>query len=121
MGSEMCIRDSHLRFHAGGYGNQHCVSVVRSWKGVWSYASKYLGKTFEVAGWENKPTGRFWGYINREKIPFGVLCELDVTSKKAFHIMRYQRRFSKRKVSNKGFTLFCDSSQWIENIFREEN
>lgn len=109
----------HLYFHQGLYGNQHCVNQVRSWRGVWSYASKYLGKTFEVAGWDEVHTGRFWGYVNKDKIPFGVLCEYEYPAKKVFHVMRYQRRFSKRKTSNKGFTLFCDVDQWIKNIVGE--
>lgn len=111
--------ENHLRFHLGLLGNQHCVNAVRSWRGVWSYASKYLGKSFDVAGWDDKHTGRFWGYVNKVKIPFGVACEFEVTASKAFHVMRYQRRFSKRRTSGKGFTLFCNSEQWIKNIFSE--
>lgn len=110
---------NHLLFHMGLLGNQKCVNQVRSWRGVWSYASKYLGKTFEVAGWDNLYTGRFWGYVNRELIPFGEFCEEEASSSQVFHVMRYQRRFSKRKIGNKGFTLFCDADQWIKNIFRE--
>ena len=63
---------NHLLFHMGCLRNQHCVSEVRSWRGVWSYASKYLGKTFEVAGWDCIYPGRFWAVVNRENIPFGV-------------------------------------------------
>jgi hypothetical protein len=111
--------ENHLFFHRGQLGNQHCVSAVRSWRGVWSYASKYLGKTFEVAGWDNVATGRFWGFVNKKNIPFGVLHELELPKKKVSHIMRYQRRFSKRKIGNQGFTLFCDADQWIENISSE--
>lgn len=110
----------HLLFHLGVlHDSRHCVSLVHSFRGVWSYASKYLGKTFEVAGWDEKWTGRFWGFVQKDKIPFGVECNMEVTSSRAFHIMRYQRRFSKRRVSNKGFTLFCDASQWVKNIFQE--
>lgn len=110
----------HLLFHLGVLHNSKpCVSLVRSFRGVWSYASKYLGKSFSVAGWEDKHTGKFWGYVNHSQIPFGALCELEITSSRAFHVMRYQRRFSKRRVSNKGFTLFCDASQWVKNIFGE--
>lgn len=112
--------ENHLRFHSGLLkGSKKCVSKVNSWRGVWSYASKYLGKTFEVAGWENVKTGRFWGHVNKDLIPFGALCEYEISSKKVFHIMRYQRRFSSKKISSKGFTLFCDADQWIKNIFSE--
>lgn len=108
----------HLLFHLGRLPrSQHCVNQVRSWQGVWSYAAKYLGKTFEVAGWGELWTGRFWGFVNREAIPFGPLCELELPKKKVAHIMRYQRRFAhRRKASLKGFTLFCDADQWIEKL-----
>jgi hypothetical protein len=112
--------NNHLMFHLGLlHGSKPCVQQVRSWRGVWSYASKYLGKTFEVSGWENIWTGRYWGVVNRDEIPFGIVCEFEMSRKKVFHLMRYQRRFAKRKIGNKGFTLFCDADQWIKNIVRE--
>ena len=46
---------------------------MNSFKGVWFYASKYLGKTFEVAGWNSKWTGRYWAVAAPENIPFGEL------------------------------------------------
>jgi len=110
----------HLLFHLGLLErSKHCVSLVNSFRGVWAYASKYLGKTFNVAGWEDVHTGRFWGYVNKDKLPLGELCEVVGSSKWVSHVMRYQRRFSKRRLHSKGFTLFCDSSQWVKNIFSE--
>ena len=51
---------NHLKFHLGLLPNSKpCVSKVRSWRGVWAYASKYLGKTFEVAGWEGNGLAAF--------------------------------------------------------------
>jgi hypothetical protein len=37
----------HIAWHRGfcGHGNKHCVQQVQTFKGVWYYASKYLGKT----------------------------------------------------------------------------
>ena len=111
---------NHLLFHLGLLkDSKPCVSQVRSWRGVWSYASKYLGKTFEVAGWDNLYTGRFWGYVNKDLIPFGEVCKLDMSSSSVFHIMRYQKRFSGRRIFKKGYTLFCDADQWAKNILRE--
>lgn len=105
----------HLQWHMGGFGNQHCVQPVRTWNGVRSYASKYLGKTFEVQGWE--AVGRYWGVIGRDNIPFGELVEQEVTREKAIEIMRYQRRFTHREgTGKKSSTIFCDVDQWIEKI-----
>lgn len=120
----------HLAWHKGlcGHGNKHCVQQVKSFKGVWFYAAKYLGKTFEVAGWDKKWTGRYWGVIARENIPFGELRELVVTRQFAIQVMRYQRRFAKpRKVhgrkirksptGGRSLTIFCDASQWAERLY----
>lgn len=43
------------------------VKRVKSWRGVMSYAAKYLGKM--VVGGEIADIGRFWGVLNRKDIP----------------------------------------------------
>jgi hypothetical protein len=109
----------HLKWHRGelGNGNKPCVSQVKSWKGVWSYASKYLGKTFDVAGWGQKWTGRFWGVVNRENIPFGNTVKMEIERYKAVQAMRYQRRFSRLRVrNNQTLTIFCDADQWVSRL-----
>lgn len=114
---------NHFRFHAGLIpGTKPCVERVRSWRGVWSYASKYLGKTFDVAEWGNQWTGRFWGVGNREGIPFGEKIELDLTTGQVVRCMRYQRRFirshrGRRSVNS--MTIFCDAQQWIFKLLSE--
>ena len=112
---------NHLLFHCGALGNQHCVQRVRSFRGVWSYASKYLGKTFDVAGWAEKPTGRFWAVVNRQCVPFGEVVTLEISQVKAVHVMRYQKRFAKlKRRSYPSLTTFCDAEQWIKNVASEE-
>jgi hypothetical protein len=107
----------HLHFHLGLYKNQHCVSQVRSRKGVLAYASKYLGKTFEVAGWDEIYTGQFWGVIRKQNIPFGQSMIMYITLRDANIWMRYQKRFARLKSrSYKSLTTFCNSEQWISNI-----
>jgi len=117
----------HLTWHRGGFDNQHCVQQVNSFRGVWNYAAKYLGKTFDVAGWSDKWTGRYWGVVNQENVPLGELVREEVTKKKAQELIRYMRRFqkstkkSKKKKkyrSNKTRTQFCDADQWIEKILK---
>jgi len=110
----------HLRWHMGecGNGNRHCVSEVKSFRGVWAYASKYLGKTFEVAGWGKMWTGRFWGVVGRQNVPFGPLVHLALEYKQAVRVMRYQRRFAKmrRPPGGRSLTICCDANQWIERL-----
>ena len=107
---------NHLKFHLGLLPNsQPCVAKVRSWRGVWAYASKYLGKTFEVAGWSNEWTGRFWGSWGQ--LPEGELVEMQIPDNVAIMSMRMQRRFAKlKKFSNIRVTTFCDANQWFSRI-----
>lgn len=110
---------NHWKFHMGMLkGSKPCVSKVRSFRGVWSYAAKYLGKTFEVAEWGQKWTGRYWGVINRENIPFGEVQTIDLPIGAVVQIMRYQRRFmSMRKRKNlNSLKTFCDADQWVDRL-----
>lgn len=108
---------NHRLFHAGLLrGSKPCVQMVRSWRGVWSYASKYLGKTFEVAEWGKKWTGRFWGVVKPENIPFGEEIIIDVPLKEVFVVMRYQRRFSGVQRAGNSLTIFCDATHWAEKL-----
>lgn len=117
----------HLAWHKGELGNNlgdeghkniHCVQPVYTWNGVMAYASKYLGKTFKVAGWEDGVwTGRYWGVIARANIPFGELRQFDIPLGQAVRLMRYQRRFAKLHIkSNRSQTIFCDASQWLGRV-----
>ena len=113
----------HFFWHMGmlGNGNEHCVQQVRSFAGVWSYAAKYLGKSFLIAGWG--AVGRFWGVFNRGKIPFGEKVVLEVSKAKTTVVLRYMRRFMrvsrsagrlKKRITVRkgGLSMFCDASQW---------
>lgn len=105
----------HLKFHQGKYSPyRHCVEQVRSFRGVWAYASKYLGKTFEVGSW--KGVGRYWGVINPENIPFGDLRTENVGVKLLNDVLRYQRRFAHLPAFGRGMTIFCDAEQWVERL-----
>jgi len=108
----------HFQFHAGLLNDSFpCVSAVRSWRGVWSYASKYLGKTFDVAEWGNKWTGRFWGVVNPANIPFGDQIDIYTDYAHVVQLMRYQRRFSGlKKCHGNSLTIFCDADQWVDRL-----
>ena len=108
---------NHLLFHLGLLPrSKPCVSRVRSWRGVWAYASKYLGKTFEVAGWTDQWTGRFWGSWGT--LPEGQLHEEIIPDRIALASMRLQRKFAKmKKFSHIRVTTFCDADQWVSKLF----
>lgn len=113
---------NHWKFHLGLLkDSKPCVQQVKSWRGVWSYASKYLGKTFEVAQWGNTWTGRFWGIGSRDNIPFGDPCEIDLSAKQVVIIMRYQRRYaSLRGKDYNSLTIFCTADQWINRLIPDQ-
>jgi hypothetical protein len=108
----------HLAWHKGlcGNGNKHCVQQVRSWRGVWAYAAKYLGKTFKVEKWES--AGRYWGVINPGNIPFGEIRIQKMTRREAVQVQRYQRRFTRLRTrgTNRSMTTFCDADQWVKKL-----
>lgn len=113
---------NHYKFHAGQLaGSQPCVGQVRTWRGVWSYAAKYLGKTFLVAEWGSQWTGRFWGVSHRENIPFGEIVTVEVDEKTVVDLMRYQRRFMsmKRSKNLNSLKTFCNASWWATKVLVE--
>lgn len=114
--------ENHFKFHYGLlHDSKPCVERVRSFRGVWSYASKYLGKTFDVAEWGEKWTGRFWAVVNPQNIPFGEKCVYPVSRFQAVHFMRYQKRFAHSKRRDyPSLTTFCIADHWIENLMRDE-
>jgi hypothetical protein len=113
---------NHYLFHAGVLkDSKPCVSKVRSWRGVWSYAAKYLGKTFKVAEWGSQWTGRFWGVGNRENIPFGEVKTVITSEKKVVEVMRYQRRFMamRGRGNLNSLKTFCLVDYWVSKLHLE--
>lgn len=107
--------ENHKLFHSGLLpGSQPCVTRVRSFRGVWSYASKYLGKTFEVAEWGSLWTGRYWAVFQPANVPFGVLRQTALSLKQVHQLQRYQRRFTglRSRSWQRSITMFCDADQW---------
>jgi hypothetical protein len=92
------------------------VEMVRSWRGVMAYASKYLGKVQDLpAGW-NYP-GRFWGC--RGAIPWAELISKSVTDREAARFMRYMRRFMRAQARQyKTLSMFAASDFWYERFER---
>jgi len=67
------------------------VQKIRSWRGVMSYASKYMGKLETgVSG----QSGRFWGVSGRGYIPWSAIEEFKVFPGQVVMAMRYMRRYA---------------------------
>jgi hypothetical protein len=67
------------------------IQRIKSWRGVMSYASKYLGKSQENYG---LPVGRFWGVFNRDGVPWSDEVVYFVTQSQIILAMRYMRRYA---------------------------
>lgn len=67
------------------------IQRIKSWRGVMSYAGKYLGKSQENFG---LPVGRFWGVFNREGVPWSDEIIYVVTQGQVVLAMRYMRRYA---------------------------
>lgn len=110
-------KNAYLFLIGALHDSKPCVSKVRSWRGVWSYASKYLGKTFEVAEWGNQWVGRYWGIGKKDNIPFGQEIILEAGLRDIEQLMRYQRRYAHLKGRDKNsVTIYCDADQWIKKV-----
>lgn len=116
----------HKKFHLGLFGNEPCVSTVRSWDRVKRYASKYLAKTFKGLDWDWP--GRFWGVWGKENLPFAEEKIVSVSNNWVTRCMRYQKRFmgirrlktSRRKQLN-SLTSICNVDQWISKLTEVQN
>ena len=108
---------NHYLWHLGllGNGNKHCVSEVKSWRGVMTYAAKYLGKECTAEGWENP--GRFWGIKGFEFIPWAEIVKKSISYREGFALIRLMRRYARLKPrAYKSLSIFCNPDYWLENL-----
>lgn len=92
------------------------VEQIRSWRGVKSYAAKYLGKVQALPeGWE--APGRIWGFRHSEDIPWAAVVKLHVTDRQAARLMRYLRRYAqlRMRASTPSMAAFVNAASfWLE-------
>lgn len=92
------------------------VEVVRSFRGVMAYASKYLGKLDSVPSDE---PGRFWGVMSAEFIPWADMVDITITDRDAFQFIRMLRRLIHAKSrAYKSLSAFTDGEFWFDRIDR---
>ena len=116
--------EKHLLFHEGKFNNKHCVEQVRFRGGMMNYASKYIGKTFEVAGWDSKAVGKFWGTFNPDNIPLGEPMSKPITRAAAVQGIRYIKRAihaKARAFPSLSIRAKYGNQQWIDKVFGGSN
>jgi hypothetical protein len=89
------------------------VERVKSWRGVMSYAAKYLGKVETMAEWPDY-VGRWWGVSGRGLLP--ILLYTQYLGRGAFYAFRRvmyhylkRRGVNMRKRARAGVTVFLDA------------
>jgi hypothetical protein len=94
------------------------VEWIRSVRGTFSYASKYLGKD-QVVPEESKEVGvgRFWGIWGREWLPWAEYGYRELT---VFQAMGLLDMFTRVAGLNDGnypaLNVYIDVDEWIKNI-----
>jgi len=87
------------------------VERLRTWRGVRSYASKYLGKTGD---WGD--LGRVWGVRYRDNIPWAEAVRVYCSDRQAARLMRYLRRYAhlRARGSHRSLTILVnDAAFWL--------
>jgi len=75
------------------------VRRVRSWRGVASYAAKYMSKAEKITG--HGEVGRYWGVFNRKNLPIQWI-KIKLTWRQAFTIRRtFYRALDKKGAGPK--------------------
>lgn len=104
-----CICDDHLR--AGTK-----VEMLRSWRGVMSYVSKYMAKVEEYPP-DLESVGRAWGVVNAAAIPWARCTAMTCSNATANQMIRFMRRYARMKArsSNASLTIFCENPmRWMD-------
>lgn len=100
--------DVHLLWHLGELDSTvPCVQEIRSWRGVRSYASKYLSKLDETT----ERSGRYWGV--RGNVPFSPLIAMRIDIRTALEFRRAFRRKSGMTFKRFGFWAYGSHVDWL--------
>jgi hypothetical protein len=108
----------HLKWHLGvlGHGNTHCVQRIDSWRGVASYAAKYMAKV-DIEAWAYP--GRFWGIVARQNLPWVEMVSASLSNPDAYKLLRLMRRYAHLKPrAYRSLTIYCDPNYWFDRLDR---
>lgn len=103
----------HLAFHRGELHNKPCVEEIRSFRGVVSYASKYMTKDLGADPHTGEISqGRVWGI--RGKVPFSPILQFRLDMDQALQFRRSVRRFTGLRLGRRmGFWCHAYCPDWL--------
>lgn len=97
-------------------------TVMRSPRGVMSYASKYLGKTEKG---DEEGVGRYWGVYYRSDLPEVDVDIIELTDRQAVKVMRWFRKFARVPGRQyQSLSIMLNASRWrqaIQQMIEEDN
>src|ERR1039457_999806 len=77
------------------------VETVKSTRGVFYYASKYMAKVEDDPATEYESIGRCWGIMGREHLPWATIVELSLSYEQGIRLKRVAVRYLKSKRDKK--------------------
>jgi hypothetical protein len=77
------------------------VEQVRSARGVFAYASKYLAKVEDDPAPEYDSIGRCWGIMGREHLPWAEIVKMELSPEQGIRLRRAASRYLKSKQQKK--------------------
>jgi hypothetical protein len=77
------------------------VEQVRSARGVFACASKYLAKVEDDPAPEYESIGRCWGIMGREHLPWAEIVKMDLSPEQGIRLRRVASRYLKSKQKKK--------------------
>ena len=77
------------------------VEKVRSARGVFAYASKYLAKVEDDPAPEYESIGRCWGIMGRERLPWAEIVKMELSPEQGVRLRRAASRYLKSKQKKK--------------------
>jgi hypothetical protein len=99
---------------------------LRSWRGVMSYASKYLAKPSDEKDNSGDDDGdppdriawgRIWGNIAQQNFPYVPCISIRLTDRQAISVIRYFRKLTGIKAfSFQRLTILGDPDFWFERL-----
>lgn len=88
---------------------------VRRWGGTMAYVSKYIAKVEGVpAGW----SGRVWGAVGREKLPWAVMITIEISDVAGVKLTRLARKMMRLKgrVLPFGVTFLLNTERALDYL-----
>ena len=77
------------------------VETVKSSRGVFYYASKYMAKVEDDPAREYESIGRCWGIMGREHLPWATIVEMSLSYEQGIRLKRAAVRYLKSRRDKK--------------------